>query len=173
MNICIDIDSNFSEMWLRASAAPERRPTLGFGTDGGFACPPYAYTRKRTCVCPAALSLFRPSFAPVTGHGILTVCPSVPPFGLSLGPDLPDPINVVQETLVFRRGGFPPPLSLLMPTFAFPRAPKVLAGLLRRCAECSPTQGPSVHGTASAVCLTPAYYPRPTARLVSCYALFR
>ena len=28
-------------------------------------------------------------------------------------------------------------------------------------------------GTASAVCLTPAYYPRPTARLVSCYALFR
>ena len=30
-----------------------------------------------------------------------------------------------------------------------------------------------VLGTASAVCLTPAYYPRPTARLVSCYALFR
>ena len=28
-------------------------------------------------------------------------------------------------------------------------------------------------GTASAVCLTPAYYPRPAARLVSCYALFR
>ena len=28
-------------------------------------------------------------------------------------------------------------------------------------------------GTASAVCLTPAYYPRRTARLVSCYALFR
>ena len=28
-------------------------------------------------------------------------------------------------------------------------------------------------GTASAVCFTPAYYPRPAARLVSCYALFR
>ena len=28
-------------------------------------------------------------------------------------------------------------------------------------------------GTASAACLTPAYYPRPAARLVSCYALFR
>ena len=30
-----------------------------------------------------------------------------------------------------------------------------------------------VLGTASAACLTPAYYPRPAARLVSCYALFR
>ena len=30
-----------------------------------------------------------------------------------------------------------------------------------------------VLGTASAVCFTPAYYPRPAARLVSCYALFR
>ena len=28
-------------------------------------------------------------------------------------------------------------------------------------------------GTASAACFTPAYYPRPAARLVSCYALFR
>ena len=38
-------------------------------------------------------------------------------------PTNPDPISVDQETLVFRRGGFSPPLSLLIPTFAFPYAP--------------------------------------------------
>ena len=40
-------------------------------------------------VSSAALSLLRPSFASVASSGILTGCPSVPPFGLSLGPDLP------------------------------------------------------------------------------------
>ena len=44
----------------------------------------------------------------------------------------PDPISVDQETLVFRRGVFPPPLSLLIPTFAFPDAPEYLAVRLRR-----------------------------------------
>ena len=37
----------------------------------------------------AALSLFRPSFARDASSGMLTGCPSVPPFGLSLGPDSP------------------------------------------------------------------------------------
>ena len=32
-------------------------------------------------------------------------------------------INIARETLVFRRGGISPPLSLLIPTFAFPDAP--------------------------------------------------
>jgi hypothetical protein len=32
-----------------------------------------------------------------------------------------------QETLVYRRPGFSPGLSLLMPTFAFPAAPACLA----------------------------------------------
>ena len=32
----------------------------------------------------------------------------------------------------FRRGGFPPPLSLLIPTFAFPDAPEYLTVRLRR-----------------------------------------
>ena len=36
------------------------------------------------------------------------------------------------EPLAFRRGGFAPPLSLLMPTFAFPDAPTRLAARLRR-----------------------------------------
>ncbi len=35
-------------------------------------------------------------------------------------------MSVDQETLVFRRGGVSPPLSLLIPTFAFPNAPEYL-----------------------------------------------
>ena len=49
------------------------------------------------------------------------------------------PISVDQETLVYRRGGFSPPLSLLMPTFAFPAAPRPLTGPLQCRLECSPT----------------------------------
>ena len=40
--------------------------------------------------------------------------------------------GIARETLVLRRGGFSPPLSLLMPTFAFPEAPAPLAGRIRR-----------------------------------------
>ena len=67
-------------------------------------------------------------------------------IGGSNGPTYPDPISVDQETLVFRRGGFPPPLSLLIPTFAFPYAPEWLAPRLRRRMECSPTDTCVSHG---------------------------
>ena len=40
--------------------------------------------------------------------GILTCFPSTTPFGLALGSTHPAPINVGQEPLVFRRGGFSP-----------------------------------------------------------------
>ena len=45
-------------------------------------------------------------------------------------PAYPDPINVDQETLVLRRGGFAPPLSLLIPTSAFQYAPEPLPEIL-------------------------------------------
>ena len=41
-------------------------------------------------------------------------------------------ISVAREPLALRRGGIPPPLSLLIPTFAFPRAPAPLAPRIRR-----------------------------------------
>ena len=44
----------------------------------------------------------------------------------------PDPINVDQEPLDFRRWSFSLHLSLLMPTFAFPAAPEILTNRLRR-----------------------------------------
>ena len=69
-------------------------------------------------------------------------------------------------------GGFPPPLSLLMPAFAFPRPPAGLAARLRRRRNAPLPihlfDGFHVFGTG----LMPDYYPRGTARLVSCYALF-
>jgi hypothetical protein len=51
-------------------------------------------------------------------------------------------ISIAVETLVYRRTGFSPVLSLLMPTFAFLCAPINLTIYLRRCIECSPTTYP-------------------------------
>ena len=50
-------------------------------------------------------------------------------------------MSVDQETLVFRREGVPPSLSLLIPTFAFPYAPEFLTERLQGEMECSPTIG--------------------------------
>ena len=63
-------------------------------------------------------------------------------------------------------------MSLLIPTFAFPDAPERLEARLQRgwnaplpMAHVAPFHG---FGTG----LMPDYYPRGTARPVSCYALF-
>ena len=117
---------------------------------------------------PAALSLLRPRVAPQGSTGILTGSA----IGLTLRLSLyPDPISVDQETLVFRRAGFSPALSLLIPTFAFPDAPEGLAPRLRRRLECSPTNHCWFRSFGRM--LMPDYYPRQIPRLVSCYALFK
>ena len=41
-------------------------------------------------------------------------------------------IDIAGESLIFRRAGFSPALSLLMPTFAFPYAPPYLTVRLQR-----------------------------------------
>ena len=41
-------------------------------------------------------------------------------------------IDIARETLVFRRGRISRPLSLLIPTFAFPEAPPNVIAWLRR-----------------------------------------
>ena len=40
--------------------------------------------------------------------------------------------NIARETLVLWRTGISPVLSLLIPTFAFPEAPRTVTGALRR-----------------------------------------
>ena len=77
------------------------------------------------------------------------------------------------ETLVLRRGGFSPPLSLLMPTFSFLAAPACITTHLRRNQNAPlpifSLEISHIFGTI----LMPDYYPRSIARLVSCYALFK
>ena len=48
-------------------------------------------------------------------------------------------IGIARETLVLRREGILPSLSLLIPTFAFPWAPAVIASPHSTHMECSPT----------------------------------
>ena len=111
---------------------------------------------------PAGLSLLRPHIAPASSNGILTVSSIC--FA-------PDPINVDQETLVFRRGGFSPPLSLLIPTFAFPNTPTKVNLYLLRFWNAPLPLILSIHCFGK--CFMPDYYPCPIPRLVSCYALFK
>jgi hypothetical protein len=111
----------------------------------------------------------------IGGAGILTRWPSPTPFGLGLGPTNPGRTSLAQETLLFRRKGFSPFLSLLMPAFSLPRATTHLHSCARTPVERSPTapkdRNPrtpqaSVHG------LAPLNFRRRTSRPVSYYAFF-
>ena len=75
------------------------------------------------------------------------------------------------ETLVYRWAGFSPALSLLMPTFAFPYAPRRITTTIRR--EWNAPLPLEIQFLGFGNTLMPVYHPRTTARLVSCYALFK
>ena len=60
-----------------------------------------------------------------------------------------------------------------MPTSAFPKTPEILTYILLRRWNAPLPLNPKIKSIASVVCLMPDYYPRTTARLVSCYALFK
>jgi len=68
---------------------------------------------------------------------------------------------------------FPPALSLLMPTFAFPKAPVHIAMHIHRRWNAPLPYTPKCTSYASVLHLMPVYYRRPAARPVSCYALFK
>ena len=61
-----------------------------------------------------------------TGHGISTVQPSLTPYGFSLGPTNLRRTNLPEEPLGFRRTGFSPVFSLLIPAFSLPSGPRLL-----------------------------------------------
>ena len=48
-------------------------------------------------------------------------------------------IGIARETLVLRRRGISPLLSLLIPTFAFPQGPPQVVPMASNPVECSPT----------------------------------
>jgi hypothetical protein len=67
-------------------------------------------------------------------------------------------MNVAQETLDLRRGGFSPPLSLLMSAFALLIPPAAFSSHLRRLTERSPTAHTRrVHTRSFGLSLEPRY----------------
>ena len=81
-------------------------------------------------------------------------------------------IDIARETLVLRREGILPSLSLLIPTFAFPQAPHWVNPVIQRRRNAPLPILSLMLSRAFGVRLIPDYYPRPDPRLVSCYALF-
>ena len=98
--------------------------------------PPTRTTNRAISLGDASLLWCKPS---MRSAGILTCCPSPTPFGLGLGPTNPERIYLPQETLGFRRAGFSPALSLLIPALSLAAAPRLLTVPLRRRQLRSPT----------------------------------
>ena len=80
--------------------------------------------------------------------------------------------GIARETLDLRRGGISPPLSLLIPTFAFPCAPAYVTIRIRRTGNAPLPILLLLLSRAFGICLIPDYYPCADPRPVSCYALF-
>src|SRR5207247_9506210 len=87
----------------------------------------------------------------------------------------PGRINPPQEPLGFRRAGFSPALSLLVPALSLPLRPAVLAVGLRPIAECSPTaqQVSLLSSQLRSRACAASNCPRRIACPVSCYALLQ
>ena len=119
-------DSGFS--WhtahvLRYSLFAPRR---GTGPCGGISLP---------AACPACAGLSSPrhmaracvpTVLPPRSTGISACCPSATPPGLALGPDSPRADQLHPGNLGYPAGGIPTPLSLLIPAFSLPAAPRAL-----------------------------------------------
>ena len=80
--------------------------------------------------------------------------------------------GIAREPLDFQRGGISPPLSLLIPTFAFPTPPAWVAPRILRSRNAPLPILFLILSRAFGGCLIPDYYPRTDPRPVSCYALF-
>src|SRR5690606_10610254 len=121
----------------------------------------------------AAVSLLRHHIAVIKSTGILTSCPSACPFRVSLRPRL----TLIRLALIRKPWSFGgrvshPPYRYLCLHLLFHavhhQSPDGFAphGML-------PYQCNKLQSIASVAFLMPVYYPRPAARLVSCYALFK
>ena len=106
----------------------------------------------------------------ISGIGISTDYPSLTPFDLSLGPDLPWADGPSQETLGFRPLGFSPNSRYL--------CQHSLLYKIHYCSRFSFNSYTTLpyqcfHSTASVMSFSPVYLRRRNSRLVSYYALFK
>ena len=107
-------------------------PRRGTGPRGGFSLP------AASSAC-AGLSAPRhmaracvPTVLPPRSTGMSACCPSATPPGLALGPDSPRADQLHPGNLGYPAGGIPTPLSLLIPAFSLPAAPRRLPAPLPR-----------------------------------------
>ena len=107
-------------------------PRRGTGPCGGISLP---------AACPACAGLSSPrhmaracvpTVLPPRSTGISACCPSATPPGLALGPDSPRADQLHPGNLGYPAGGIPTPLSLLIPAFSLPGAPRLLSVPLPR-----------------------------------------
>ena len=95
--------------------------------------PPRRLPRLRRVLRPRhALPACVPTVLPRRSTGISACCPSATPPGLALGPDSPRADQLHPGNLGYPAGGIPTPLSLLIPAFSLPGAPRLLTVPLPR-----------------------------------------
>ena len=92
---------------------------------------------------------------------------------LGLGPANPTRTYLASEPSGYRRPGFPPGFSLLMPASALPRGPPGVPPGLRPPRDAPLPKDPKVQSAASAAGLAPVHCRRTRTRPVSYYALFQ
>ncbi len=108
------------------------------------------------------------------GRRISTACPSPTARALGLGPTTPPRSARAAEPLGFRWGGFAPPVSLLIPTFALVVAPRVGLPPPLLCPHNAPLPlKPKLQFCASVLNLAPVDCRCRRTKPVSCYALFQ
>ena len=111
-----------------------------------------------------------PAVLSVRSTGISTCRPSATAFALALGPDLPREDQLYPGNLRYSAWRIHTSISLLIPAFSLPMAPRPLPVTLRRHGNAPLPM--LTHPRASAVCLSPDNFRRGASRLVSYYALF-
>ena len=152
-----------------------RRLTVlsGFSTFGGFACQTYTYALQRTI--PSVRGLVTPSSSHSSNCQYRNI--NLLSIGISFRINLRARLTLIRLTLIRKPWSFGVRVShphyrylclhllfqSLQHTFRYIFA---ATGML--------PYNPFYNGSiASVICLMPDYHPRPIARLVSCYALFK
>jgi hypothetical protein len=152
-----------------------RRLTVlsGFSTFGGFACQTYTYTLQRTI--PSVRGLVTPSSSHSSNCQYRNI--NLLSIGISFRINLRARLTLIRLTLIRKPWSFGVRVShphyrylclhllfqSLQHTFRYIFA---ATGML-------PYNPIYIGSIASVICLMPDYHPRPIARLVSCYALFK
>jgi hypothetical protein len=152
-----------------------RRLTVlsGFSTFGGFACQTYTYTLQRTI--PSVRGLVTPSSSHSSNCQYRNI--NLLSIGISFRINLRARLTLIRLTLIRKPWSFGVRVS--HPHYRYLCLHLLFQSLQHALRHIFAATGmlpynPFYNGSiASVICLMPDYHPRPIARLVSCYALFK